>query len=365
MVNFMTPLQRYHQYLASNGFFPDLNQEHAVLHLEQVFDEFIRADKEREQFFSQLVKTLGLKNRKVTPGFYLWGPVGAGKTWLMDIFYESLPGHKKKRWHFHRFMQEIHHELKIMQGHRNPLRDVAKHFAKRLQIICLDEFLVTDITDAMILAKLLEALFAEGITLVTTANVAPDDLYRNGLQRDRFLPAIALLKQNLRTIHLEANRDYRLRPQKPAGNYFFPLDDFATRCLQESFAHYAHYAGLQGENLTIGGRLIPTIRRDHKVVWFEFRDICSAPRSQLDYLEIAKRFSTVIISNVPQITVQEKNAASYFIKLVDVFYDARVQLILSAAVPVAEIYPSGELSQEFNRTLSRLIEMQGKEYGRS
>lgn len=356
----MTPFDRYQEYLLNEGFYADPNQEKVVQQFQRVYLEFISA---KEHKFQNWLNRTGLSKPTLIKGIYLWGSVGAGKTLLMDLFYDSLPVHKKRRWHFHKFMQQIHHDLKVLQGHANPLKEVAKRFAKKnIKIICLDEFLVTDITDAMLLANLLTALFAEGVTLVTTANVPPQDLYKNGLQRDRFLPAIALLQKNLQVIHLEAQRDYRLRPQKPVGNYFSPLDEYAVRAMQESFSHYAHYAGLAGEHIEIGGRMIPSIKRDHTVIWFDFREICSPPRSQLDYLEIAKRFSTVLVSNIPRIAAQEKNLASYFIKLVDVFYDARVRLIISAEVPIGELYPEGELAFQFKRTESRLIEMQGEEY---
>lgn len=352
----MTPLERYQIFLNQQGFYADPEQEKIVLQLEQLFEElnkqFSKSTFIKKWFSHSLIK-----------GMYLWGPVGSGKTTLMDIFYQSLPDPSIKRWHFHAFMQEIHRDLKKFQGRVNPLKEVANFFKREgIRIICLDEFLVTDITDAMLLANLLAALFDAGITLVTTANVPPEELYKGGLQRDRFMPAIHLLQQNLLVRQLEAQRDYRLRPQKPQANYFFPLDDHAERAMQESFSHYAHYAGLQGKSLEIGGRNIPTVRQDHKVIWFDFRELCTAPRSQLDYLEIAKRFSTILLSNVPQITGSDKNSASYFIKLVDVFYDARIRLIISAAVPILEIYPEGELAKQFKRTESRLIEMQGEEY---
>ena len=360
----MTPLERYHHFLLKEGFFADPSQQQAIEQLQIVFEKFTHMIELRRKTFSRWIAYLGLSSPKLVKGVYLWGAVGAGKTLLMDIFYESLPMTKKRRWHFHKFMQEIHHQLKVLQGHPNPLKELAKRFAKKhISIICLDEFLVTDIADAMILANLLKALFDEGITLITTANTPPKDLYRNGLQRDRLLPAIHLLEKNLQAIHLISQRDYRLRYQKPAGNYFYPLDDYASRAMQECFSHYANYAGVQGESLVIGGRPIPTVKRNTKVIWFEFSEICNAPRSQLDYLEIAKVFSTVLISNVPQIKAYDRNSASYFIKLVDVFYDARIRLILSAAVPIVELCTEGELALQFKRTESRLIEMQGEEYG--
>lgn len=377
----MTPLERYREQLAGGKFHPDTQQEQVVQDLQHIYDAVLMAEKQRKKFWQHSLNKLKLSKPRVVKGLYLWGPVGVGKTSLLDLLYDSLPLQKKIRLHFHHFMQHVHQELKRLEGHTNPLELVALRFVKHAKIICLDEFLVTDIADAMLLANFLKALFAQGVTLVTTANTQPDELYRHGLQRARFLPAIELLKKYLKVIHLDTKQDYRLRRQKPASNYFCPLDNFAERSMQESFVYYEQKKNFAEQDpisqpldhslkqcsevkngLEITGRFIPVVRRSQQVIWFDFHDICASPRSQLDYLEIARHFSTVLISQVPQFLEKERNAVSYFIKLVDVFYDARVHLILSAAVPVKDLYPRGDLAEEFKRTKSRLIEMQGEEY---
>lgn len=367
MTSSMTPLHSYREYLASTNFHPDPEQEKALYALQETYDEFLKLEHRRGKIWHRGVSKLKLKAPHVVKGVYLWGPVGVGKTWLMDIFFAALPAHKRLRMHFHQFMQHVHQELQSLQGHLNPLKSVAERLAKKTRLICLDEFLVHDIGDAMLLANLLAALFAEGITLVTTANVQPSDLYRKGLQRARFLPAIALILQHLKVIHLDVKQDYRLRPQKPAGTYFYPLDATAEEKLNEHYKYaiastptdfHAHASKI----LVINERTIPVIQHQGKVIWFDFRHLCSVPRSQLDYLEIAKQFTTILISNVPKISSQETHLASYFIKLIDVLYDAHVKIVLSAAAPVTELYTQGELAFEFKRTVSRLLEMQGEDY---
>jgi cell division protein ZapE len=281
----------------------------------------------------------------------------------MDIFYAALPTNQKMRWHFHRFMQHVHNELKVLQGQANPLKKVAERLARRALIICLDEFLVNDITDAMLLANLLTALFNENITLITTANVPPEQLYRNGLQRAQFLPAIALLERHLTVLHLTTALDYRLRQQKRADTYFYPLNEQADIFMQNTFKYFAQADYKTNEMISISGRTIETLAVAKNTVWFSFQTICHTPRSQRDYLFIAQRFAVVLVSNVPYIDAEEKDKARYFINLVDVFYDAGVILIISAANPVDAICSEkNELAFEFKRTRSRLIEMQGEEY---
>ncbi len=370
----MTLIQRYREQVAAGNFQQNNEQERVVAELQEVSHAVMSAEQQRNKLWQIGLRQLKLLKPQVVKGVYLWGPVGVGKTSLMDLFYESLPAHKKIRMHFYQFMQYVHQELKLLQGHSNPLELVAARFAKQTKVICLDEFLVTDIADAMLLANLLKALFGQGITLLTTANAPPDDLYRHGLQRQRFLPAIELIKKNLKIIQLDTKQDYRLRPQKkPFSNYFYPLDRIAVRQMEESFLYYQQLelvtpesfssfdpatAPLQAkDSVEVMGRSIPTLGSARDVVWFDFHQLCAAPRSQLDYLEIARRFATVLISNVPQFNAQETNSISYFIKLVDVFYDARIHLILSAAVSVNDLYPLGDLTDEFKRTQSRLIEM--------
>lgn len=361
----MKLLEIYQQQLAAKNYQPDQQQQLVITELQRVYNDFLAAEKRRKSRWFRWLKKFNLAKLKTVKGAYLSGPVGAGKTWVMDIFFHAVPSKKKLRFHFHRFMQYVHHEMKLLEGQPNPLRKVAKTLARHAHLLCLDEFLVTEITDAMILANLLEALFKYNVTLVTTANTAPADLYRNGLQRQRFLPAIALLEQNTTVMQLQSNQDYRLRIQKPVDTYFYPLNDAAYAHMQQSFDYYAQDSNVIHERLEIDGRSITVVGCKNKTVWFDFDVICSSPRSQMDYLAIAHRFNTVLISNIPQIKSEQDNFATYFIKLVDIFYDARVRLIISAQVPVYEIYPHGRLRAEFQRTESRLIEMQGDEYSKS
>lgn len=351
-----TPLQLYYQLINDGKFQANILQEQVMMDLQRVYDELISTWQETKKPWSWLNKKI-----RSVKGLYLWGGVGIGKTWLMDIFYENLPI-PKLRLHFHRFMQQIHVQLKQLQGEINPLQKLAKQLAKQTRLICLDEFLVNDITDAMLLANLLTALFAQGITLITTANVAPDDLYRNGLQRGRFIPAIELIKKYLNIFHLTSDVDYRLRALEQAGTYFYPLNDYSAQCMQNNFLQFTHDATINYGSIEINGREIKTLGYTSDVIWFDFNDICQVPRSQLDYLEISRCFSTVLISNIYQISAHQDNIARYLINLVDVFYDAHVKLILSAAKPVGELYPKGRLSFEFARTHSRLLEMQSYDY---
>ena len=259
-------------------------------------------------------------------------------------------------------MQQVHAHLKQLQGQSDPLKIIAKRFAQQSRVICFDEFFVLDITDAMILANLLEALFKEGVILVTTSNLPPDSLYRNGLQRDRFLPAIGLLKKHTLVISLQSQTDYRLRELKQAGVYYNPVNDKNTAKMQQLFDHLTHGDAKINHQLSINDRDIQTIACSQNIVWFDFNHLCHTPRSQMDYLEIAKIFHTVFVSNVPKIASRDVNAARYLINLVDIIYDQRVKLIISAEVPILEIYTEGELFFAFQRTCSRLLEMQSEEY---
>lgn len=357
----MTPLEIYQRNL-TQGFRNDPNQAQAILHLQRLYEELIDKSQPASSSLKKWAEKLFSQEKKIIHGVYLWGSVGVGKTWLMDIFFESLPIQRKLRMHFHRFMQFVHQELTQLQGQKNPLKIVAKHFAAKADIICFDEFLVNDIVDAMLLANLLAALFDENITLVTTANVEPDLLYRNGLQRSRFLPAITLIKNNLETIHLPTLIDYRVQTHEKIGSYFFPINDENQKQFQAGFEKLTHGREMTRENLYIERRLIQTEKLFDGIVWFDFQKLCSVPRSQLDYLEIAERFHTVFLSGIPKIRSDESNTARYLINLIDIFYDKHVRLIILSAVPLDEIYMEGKLIFEFRRTRSRLNEMQSEEY---
>lgn len=310
-----------------------------------------------------LLQRLHLRRAPATVrGLYLWGAVGRGKTFLVDLFLESLPFADKLRLHFHRFMGRVHAELTRLQGQADPLREVAARFAAQARVLCLDEFFVTDIGDAMILSGLLEHLFAQGVVLVTTSNIAPENLYRDGLQRARFLPAIALLQQHCVVRELASPQDYRLQMLSRSGVYFTPADATAERALAACFARMASGSQRTEKTILINDRSIPLKARGNGVVWFDFAALCEGPRAVADYIELARSFHSVLISAVPQFTPQTDDAARRFVNLVDEFYDHGVNLLVSAAVPATELYDGERLRAEFARTESRLIEMQSAEY---
>jgi len=295
-------------------------------------------------------------------GLYLWGSVGRGKTFLADLLVESLPPHLVLRLHFHRCMGRVQARLKALQGRADPLRDVAAAFAAEAKLLCLDEFFVSDIGDAMILAGLLEHLFALGVTLVTTSNIEPEGLYRDGLQRARFLPAIALLERHCEVRELVSPQDYRLRALTRAGVYFTPPGERAEHELAACFARIAPGAARAERTIRVNDRDIPIRRRGDGAVWFDFDALCEGPRAVADYIDLAQRFNTVLVSNVPQFTPQTEDPARRFVNLVDEFYDRGVKLVLSAATQVTELYDGERLRAEFARTESRLIEMQSAQY---
>lgn len=352
----MTP-EEYYQEQCHNGFiFEDPEQCNALKALQQIYFDLIAENNKRNQWLSVLHRPQSVK------GLYLWGSVGIGKTFLMDCFYQSLPFKQKMRMHFHAFMQRIHAELKQHQGEKDPLQVIAKQLAKEAMVLCFDELFVSDITDAMILGRLLKALFANHVCLVATSNIAPDELYKNGLQREQFLPAIAAIKKETQVLNIPTTVDYRLRHLKEAGVFYTPLDDSARHNMEKSFAELARNLKIDDAPITICGREIHVQKKTEGIVWFDFKDICSVPRSQMDYLEIARCYHTVFISDIPIIPEDAKDTICLFISLVDVFYDARVRLVISAAEPVSNIYNRGYMVLEYTRTHSRLLEMQSLDY---
>lgn len=300
--------------------------------------------------------------REIVRGMYVWGGVGRGKTFLMDLFFESLAIEEKRRVHFHRMMHEVHDRLKTLSFVENPLDKVAASIAQQTRVLCFDEFFVSDIGDAMILGGLLEGLFKRGVTLVTTSNSRPDELYKDGLQRQRFLPAIKLLNEYTDVVEMDGSTDYRLRILQKAGTYLSPDDDTAAERLNYFFDESASTSIEADADLEINGRDIRARRCAKGITWFRFADICDGPRSQADYIEIARWYPSVIISGVPRFDATCDDQARRFISLVDEFYDRRVKLILSVDVDVHELYAGKRLSFEFERTISRLIEMQSTEY---
>lgn len=296
------------------------------------------------------------------PGLYLWGGVGRGKTFLMDLFFETLQTDKKTRIHFHRMMREVHDRLKALADTEDPLDKVAADIARQTKVLCFDEFFVSDIADAMILGRLLARLFRRGVTLIATSNSPPAELYRDGLQRERFLLAIDLLETHTLVMKLDGDVDYRLRLLRQAGTYLTPADEEAHAKLMHCFSEIASGDIIEGRMLDVLGRGIHTKRCAKGIAWFDFEDICDGPRSQQDYIEIARWYPTVIVSGIPVLGVELENQARRFIALVDEFYDRKVKLMVSAAAAIESLYYGNKLSFEFERTASRLIEMQSTAY---
>lgn len=343
------------------GFAPDASQLAAVEALDDLYQRLINSIKPKPGLFQRLFVS---RSAAVKPemGLYFWGGVGRGKTYLMDLFFDSLPLEQKMRTHFHRFMRRVHAELTELKGQKNPLEQVAQRLSQEASVICFDEFFVTDITDAMLLAGLLKALFARGVCLVATSNIVPDGLYPNGLQREKFLPAIALLNQHTRVLNVDGGVDYRLRTLQQAALYFSPLGSQSDAQLLAHFNRLTGGAKLQPVGLPIEGRVIPARGEWEDIAWFEFTSICEGPRSQQDYIVLAKEYHTVLVSGVPLLGATNDDAARRFVYLVDEFYDRGVKLILSAQASIASLYSGGKLTFEFARTQSRLLEMQSEAY---
>ncbi|WP_152207642.1 cell division protein ZapE [Marinobacter changyiensis] len=358
----MTPWERYQQDLAQQGFQKDSAQEDAVRRLQSLYDKLIEAESQSRKTMVKLRLKLNKGREQPVKGLYFWGGVGRGKTYLMDTFFESLPFKRKMRVHFHRFMQRVHKELKNLKGQKNPLEHVAARFSEEARVICFDEFFVSDIGDAMILATLLDGLFRRGVTLVCTSNIVPDGLYKDGLQRARFLPAIELVKKHTEVVNVDGGVDYRLRSLEQAELYHHPLDDGADTSLRTSYHNLAVDAGNHTLDLDINGRKLRAISHADDVVWFDFRELCDGPRSQNDYIELAREFHAIIISNVPVMGSTKDDQARRFVNMIDEFYDRNVKVIISAAAPITGLYTGGRLSFEFERTESRLLEMQSREY---
>lgn len=358
------PLAHYQADLRRADFKRDPAQEKIVHELQQVYVALVQAEKDRvsSNLIGRFRSLFANSDAAPVRGLYIWGGVGRGKTYLMDAFYDSLPFERKMRAHFHRFMRHVHGELKALAGTSNPLEKVADRLATRTRVICFDEFFVSDIADAMILGGLFELLFARQVTLVATSNIVPDELYKNGLQRQRFMPAIKLINQHTRVLHLDAACDYRLRLLEQAELYHFPLDAQANAVLASNFATLAVDKGVSDQLIELNGRTIRCFRCADNIVWFEFAALCDGPRSQNDYIELAMEYNAVLISNVPVMTTKREDSARRFISLVDEFYDRNVKLVISAAADIEALYQGTLLEFEFERTASRLREMQSHDY---
>ena len=358
----MTPWEKYQLDLQSSDFHYDAAQENAVKELQRLFDELTQPER-KTTWRVKLKAAFGKGHAKPgIQGIYFYGGVGRGKTYLVDTFYDCLPFEKKMRVHFHRFMYRVHDELKQLKNAQDPLKLVAAKLAKEARVICFDEFFVSDITDAMILGTLMEELFGHGIVLVTTSNIVPDDLYKNGLQRARFLPAIDLLNQNTRVVNVDSGIDYRLRTLEQAEIYHYPLDDEATENLHSYFSQLAPEEGSKGEDIEVNNRKIPTLRNADGVLMIDFKALCGGPRSQSDYIELSRCYHSVLLANVMEMGQHNDDVARRFIAMVDEFYERNVKLIISAEVALESLYTEGLLNFEFRRCLSRLKEMQSHDY---
>jgi cell division protein ZapE len=348
--------QLYAATLAERGYRADEAQLHAVAALERCENEWADYKARRSNAVTKL-----LVRPPIPRGVYMYGGVGRGKSFLMDCFFRSVPLTRKTRLHFHEFMREVHRELQDLKGTVNPLEELGRRIARRFRLICFDEFHVADVTDAMILHRLLQALFANRVSIVTTSNFHPDGLYPNGLHRDRILPAIEMLKARLELVDVDAGTDYRQRTLQQIEMWHRPLGDDAEAAMERAFEQLAETPD-EEPVMQIEHRGLHAVRRAGGVVWFDFRTLCGGPRSQNDYLEIASRFHTVLLSNVPQMSPRLASEARRFTWLVDVLYDRRVKLIVSAAVAPEDLYTEGALAHEFPRTVSRLHEMQSAEF---
>ena len=358
----MDLLSRYQTAVAELGLRHDPAQLRAITVLDRVGLELAARPAHRR--VPRLLRRFLPVAPATTPvrGAYLWGGVGRGKTLMMDLFFDALPFDDKRRYHFHRIMSRVHGRLRELRDVQDPLAIVARDFANEARVICFDEFFVSDIADAMLLGRFVESLVEHGVTLVATSNSAPADLYRGGLQRQRFLPAIDLLVQHTEVVHVDGLADYRLRVLEAAEIWHAPLDSHADANLERYFHDMAPERGSTSARLEVLGRRIPTRRLAEGIVWFDFTALCDGPRSAEDYIQVARSFQTVIVSGVPRLDETRENAARRFIALVDEFYDRRVNLIVSAAEPISRIYTGTRLTREFERTRSRLLEMQSVEY---
>ena len=354
----MRPGAAYDQGLAAGRWTPDPAQRAALQQLDRIHDALLA--RAHAGTFARLAQRI--KPPPPVRGLYLWGGVGRGKTFLVDLFFEHLALPEKRRVHFHRFMGEMHARIRALGEHSDPLVAIAADYAREFRVLCLDEFFVSDIGDAMLLARLLDQLFARGVTLVTTSNTPPQNLYRDGLQRASFLPAIALIEQHCVVFEIDSTQDYRLRALTHAPVYHQPLGDAADTALRAIYERLTCDTVHEPGALVINERSIPVVDQAEGVVWFEFAALCEGPRAVADYIEIARHFHTVLLAHVPLFDRMNEDAAQRFVLLVDELYDRNVNLILSATDTPTQLYRGHRLTHEFQRTESRLIEMQSEDY---
>ena len=362
----VSPGDAYRASLAEGAVLEDEAQAQVMALLDQRFTQLVARSANKAGWFESLANKflLSKSGRADTPikGLYLWGGVGRGKTMMMDMFCHALPPERRQRMHFHRFMRRVHDGLGRFSGQANPLLKVADEIASQGDVLCFDEFFVSDIGDAMILGEVMTALFARGVVLVATSNVEPANLYKNGLQRSRFLPAIDQIYAHCDVHEIDQGQDFRLRTLQQARLYHWPLSESTDQSMRESFSALASDREKSNVRLRVENRMIEALKVAGDVAWFRFSSLCEGPRSQNDYIELATLFTTVLMSEVPVLDVNREDAARRFISLVDEFYDRRVKLVISADQPITDLYQGQRLSFEFERTQSRLLEMQSEEY---
>jgi cell division protein ZapE len=354
------PSDAYAAGVAAGEWQADAAQQALLPELDRIHDA-LQAAQPAGGLFGRLAARL--RDPEAVPGLYLWGGVGRGKTFLVDLLYDGLGAVPRERWHFHRFMGEVHQRMRALPDTADTLRTVARDLSADMRLLLLDEFFVGDIGDAMILARLLDQLIANGVTLVTTSNIPPKELYRDGLQRASFLPAIALIETHCRVVALDSDHDWRLRALTRASTYLVPANAANEAVLATQFERLAHHApGAQAPPLHVNGREILVRACAGGIAWFDFVALCEGPRSAADYIELARRFHTVLLSGVPRIDRDNEEAGRRFVYLVDEFYDRHVNLVLTAAADALSLYSGERLAREFERTSSRLVEMQATEY---
>lgn len=353
----MSPLAWYQQTSKNPEFIYDAAQEAAIVELDVLWHELVDFKARRNHFLGR-----SLMSPDVPKGLYFWGGVGRGKSFLMDVFYACVPYKRKRRIHFHNFMSEVHHEMKMLSAHKDPLIALADNIEKSIRLLCFDEFHVSDIADAMILGRLMEAMFERGVVMIITSNSSPDELYANGLQRQKFLPAINLIKLNLKIINIDSGNDYRLRAMPSAPLFMLARDIDSNNHMQAIFNRISAGTIQNTRHIEVQGRPIPVKMLSIKAVWFDFSEICGGRHAQEDYLEIAEKYSVLLISDIPQMHTGLAAEAQRLIWLVDILYDNRVKLVATAEASPHEICQDKEKSIEFARTASRLIEMQSQNY---
>ncbi len=353
----MKPSTKYSEFMQQSEFYPDDAQLHSVYLLDKLYDKIVERDRNQQGVLGRIFRP----RKNSLEGLYLWGGVGRGKTFLMDIFFEVLPVKNKKRYHFHQFMQQIHNDLEKQENGKNPVKSIARKLAQDTRVLCIDEFVVTDIGDAMLIGRLLEALFEEDVLLVTTSNSPPEELYKDGLQRGNFLPTIDLLDKNCLVANMDGGQDYRKLGLKHTKLYQVPHDHAAIKNIQDYINSHL-VAVKEHEFLMINGRKINYEFCAEDTVWFSFEELCKTNRSRFDYLEIASLFNTIILTDIEVMHQRNADVARRFISLIDVLYDHKIKLICTAEVPVEALYQHSYMAFEFTRTISRLLEMQSLEY---